>query len=330
MEYRELGRTGLTVSALGFGCGAVGGLLVKGDPDEMLRVVERAIEAGITYFDTARSYGDGRSEANLGRVLEELDADVLVGTKVDLRTEELDDVEGSIIASVEGSLKRLRRDRVDLIQLHNRVAHRRQPERGWLDLDDVRAALAAFGKLRQQGKVRHYGVNGLGDTRALHDLVRMGQAETIQCPFNLLNPSAGVMLPAGYPFQDYDLLIDRAVEEGMGVLAIRVLAGGALAGDLARHPNAAEQVGPIATSDTYVQDVALARRFGVLVDEGYAGSLVEAAIRFAIGQAGISTVLVGISNMEQLEQALAYVERGPLPQAALEKLEEIWSKLAAV
>ncbi len=70
MEYRQFGRTGLDVSALGFGCGAVGGLLIKGDRKEMVRVVARAVELGITYFDTARSYGDGMSETNLGLVLE--------------------------------------------------------------------------------------------------------------------------------------------------------------------------------------------------------------------------------------------------------------------
>src|SRR6476620_6990007 len=97
VEYRLLGRTGLEVSALGFGCGAVGGLLIKGDRKEILRVVARAVELGITYFDTARSYGDGRSEASLGLVLEELKSPVLVGTKVQLAGADLDDIEPAII-----------------------------------------------------------------------------------------------------------------------------------------------------------------------------------------------------------------------------------------
>ncbi|MDQ3811060.1 MAG: aldo/keto reductase, partial [Chloroflexota bacterium] len=74
MEQRDLGRTGLKVSALGFGCGAVGGLMVLGEADEQRRAVGRALDAGITYFDTAPSYGDGRSEVNLGRVMSELGA----------------------------------------------------------------------------------------------------------------------------------------------------------------------------------------------------------------------------------------------------------------
>src|SRR5262245_59213673 len=89
MEYRRLGRTGLELSALGFGCGAVGGLLVKGEYKEMVRVVARAVEAGINYFDTARSYGNGKSEANLGLVLAELKPAVFVGSKVQLTAAEM-------------------------------------------------------------------------------------------------------------------------------------------------------------------------------------------------------------------------------------------------
>src|SRR3954447_12966112 len=83
MEQRNLGRTGLRVSVLGYGAGAVGGLMVRGDAAEHTRAVGRAIEAGITYFDTAPGYGDGRSEENLGRALRERGAwgRVVVGPK---------------------------------------------------------------------------------------------------------------------------------------------------------------------------------------------------------------------------------------------------------
>ena len=84
MKYRILGRTGLKVSELGFGCGSIGGLLVRGEYPMMRRAVARALELGITYFDTASLYGDGQSEVNLGAVLRELRADPIVGTKVRL------------------------------------------------------------------------------------------------------------------------------------------------------------------------------------------------------------------------------------------------------
>ena len=86
MEMRMFGRTGLQLSVLGFGCGAVGGLMVRGDPTDQERTIARAIGAGMNYFDTAVQYGDGESEKNLGRILQQLRApDAVVGTKVRCR-----------------------------------------------------------------------------------------------------------------------------------------------------------------------------------------------------------------------------------------------------
>ena len=81
MDYRPLGNTGIDVSEIGFGCGNVGGLMIRGEHGAQVQAVARAMELGINYFDTAPSYGDGQSETNLGRVLKELSADVYVGTK---------------------------------------------------------------------------------------------------------------------------------------------------------------------------------------------------------------------------------------------------------
>lgn len=85
---------------------------------------------------------------------------------------------------------------------------------------------------------------------------------------------------------------------------------------------------PIASGKDFGQDVGFARRFDFLVSDGYADSLVEAAIRFAIGKAGVSTALVGISTLKQLEQAVEYASRGPLPDEALKRLPAIWANLA--
>jgi L-galactose dehydrogenase/L-glyceraldehyde 3-phosphate reductase len=325
MEYRKFGRTGLEVSALGFGCGAVGGLLVRGDRKEMLRVIARALELGITYFDTARSYGDGMSEANLGLVLEELKSDVLVGTKVQLGLADLDDIEQAVVASADGSLKRLRRDRIDLLQLHNAIALQRRPERSWMSIDDLAAAVQAFEYLRRQGKIRYWGINGLGETGALHQAVASVGAASIQCCFNLLNPSAGLPAPDGFPYQDYRQLIDIAAARQIGVIAIRVLAGGALSGSLARHANAAQAVDPLGSGQTFGGDVQRAQRFDVLVQEGHVDNLIEAAVRFAVGKAEVSTALIGISDMQQLEQAVDYSSKGPLSAEALDRLSQLWA-----
>ena len=104
MEMRAFGRTGMRLSVLGFGCGAVGGLMVRGDALDQERTVARAIAAGVNYFDTAVQYGNGESEKNLGRVLHNLKAsDVVVGTKVRLLSAEFGRIEAAVATSLEGA-----------------------------------------------------------------------------------------------------------------------------------------------------------------------------------------------------------------------------------
>jgi aryl-alcohol dehydrogenase-like predicted oxidoreductase len=308
---------------LGFGCGSIGGLLVRGDYPTIREVVGRAIELGVTYFDTAPQYGSGQSEVNLGAVTRELKASVLVGTKVRLTAEDMSRIGAAVTRSVEGSLRRLGRETVDLIQLHNHIGFQRQPGQdpdrvGLHDLDAVRQA---FETLHQQGKVRFWGITGLGESEAVHEAVATGAFQTIQVPYNLLNPSAGTIVPRNFPFQDYGQLIDHTAQQKMGVIAIRILAGGALSGSTERHPVASRSVNPIASEPAYGDDVARAQRFSFLVEDGVVSNLVEAAVRFAVSKPGVSTALVGISSRDQLEQAVQYVERGPLLQDLLERIQ---------
>ena len=114
MEKRKFGRTGLSISVLTFGCGAVGGLMTRGAPADQQRAVARAIEAGVNHFDTAPLYGDGASEENLGRVLAALKPNVIVSTKVRLPAERN---MGAIAASLETSLRRLKRDSGHVVTL---------------------------------------------------------------------------------------------------------------------------------------------------------------------------------------------------------------------
>ena len=105
----------------------------------------------------------------------------------------------------------------------------------------------------------------------------------------------------------------------------RALAGGALTGDSVRHPLAAQDVAPIATGQTLSEDLARTSQFSFLVEDGYTENLAEAAIRFAISAENLSTALIGLSSFDQLEQAVAATNKGPLPSDALEKLEGIWA-----
>ncbi|MDI3471050.1 MAG: hypothetical protein OJF62_003113 [Pseudolabrys sp.] len=320
MQTRVFGRTGLRLSLLGFGCGAVGGLMVRGDPADQERTVARALAAGVNYFDTAVQYGDGESEKNLGRVLRSLKpADVVVGTKVRLRPHDEARIADAIAQSLDGSLKRLQRDRVDIFHLHNSVtATGGGPALSVKQvLDEV---VPAFETLRRQGKTRFLGLTAVGETAALQRVIDSGAFDSAQVVYNMLNPSAGEALPANDPAQDYGRLLDHTTAAGTGVIAIRVLAGGALSGSAERHPIASPPPEPIGSAKTYQTDVDHARRLMPLVTEGFAGSLTEAATRFAISHAAVGTILVGMATPQQFEDALAAVEKGPLPRAALVRL----------
>ena len=328
MEYRTLGRSGLRVSALGFGCGNVGGLLVRAPAQERERAVARAIELGINYFDTAPSYGNGESERNLGAALRALRADVHVGTKFRIGSAPPEELAQVVASSLEDSLRRLGREQVDLLQLHDHLSTERRgravPVQTLLE-----ALVPALDKLVEQGKTRLYGITALGETPALLQAIDSGALASAQVCFNLLNPSVAHALPAGFPAQDFGGLLLRARSRGVGAIAIRVLAAGALSGSEARHPIAVPQVGPIASGPDYASDVRHAQRLRALVDAGHAASLVEAAIRFALGCDAVSTVLIGYSSLEQLEVAAASAARGPLSDAALAQLRELWGEIAA-
>jgi aryl-alcohol dehydrogenase-like predicted oxidoreductase len=210
MEARRLGRTGQQVSVLGFGCGAVGGLMVRGRPDDQERAIARAIDLGINYFDTAPSYGNGESEANLGRALAALKHEVVVGTKVRIEPSERASVAPVVTRSLEASLKRLRRDSVDLFQLHNAIGATGDGET--LDASTVlHEVVPVFERLRQQGKIRFFGITASGATPALGQVVDAHSMDTAQVVYNVLNPSAGNTVPEGYPGQDYGDLRDGRV-----------------------------------------------------------------------------------------------------------------------
>jgi aryl-alcohol dehydrogenase-like predicted oxidoreductase len=323
MHLRPFGRTGMQLSVLGFGCGAVGGLMVRGDPGDQDRTIARALAAGVNYFDTAVQYGNGESEKNLGRVLQKLKpADVVVGTKVRLPPGEVGRIADAITQSLEASLKRLQRDRVDIFHLHNSIT-----ETGGGPALSVRQVLGevvpAFEKLRQQGKTRFLGLTAVGDTSSLHQAIDSRAFDSAQVAYNMLNPSAAEALPANYPAQDYRRLFDHTKAAGTGVVGIRVLAGGALSGSAERHPIASPPPEPIGSANSYNADLDRARRLMPLVDEGFAANLSEAATRFVLSQPAMGTILVGMATPQQFEDALAAVEKGPLPQAALDRLQAL-------
>lgn len=324
MEYRALGKTGLQVSALGFGCGNIGGLMIRGAPADREHAVSRAIELGVTYFDTAAQYGDGQSERNLGQVFKALKPDVYVGTKFRLRAQDMDDVAGAITRAMEDSLQRLDMERVNLFQLHNRIGLQRSADADTLSVTDVlESVVPALQTLQQQGKTQFFGITGLGETPALHQVIDAGVLDTAQVCYNLLNPSATYDVPNGYPAQDYGRLLEHTQAQQMGTIVIRVLAAGALSGSGARHPIASSTPAPIGSGPDYATDVQRAQMLNTLVQEGHVENLVEASLRFALSATPVSTILLGYSTLEHLEFAAESIGKGPLSSEALARLADL-------
>jgi aryl-alcohol dehydrogenase-like predicted oxidoreductase len=166
-------------------------------------------------------------------------------------------------------------------------------------------------------------MTAVGDTAALRQAIDARAFDSAQIVYNMLNPSASEALPANYPAQDYGRLFDSTQAAGVGVVGIRVLAGGALSGSAERHPIAGPAPEPIGSAMSYDADVDRARRLMPLVREGFAASLTEAATRFALSHPAMGTILVGMATPQQFEDALAAVRKGPLPQAALDLLSAL-------
>src|SRR4029077_6488444 len=315
MQYRTIGRTGLRVSEIGFGCGNNAVLMVKASYEEQLNAVRHAIDRGINYFDTAFAYGLGKSEENLGRILNDLKAPAVVSTKIRLEADALSNVKAATIGAIEAGLQRLQRVRVDFIQLHTRVTMERGGgKRFSLTPENVlgrNGVVEGFKAMRDRKKVGYFGFSGLGDTKALHELVDSGEFHAFQAYYNLLNPSAGQSVPKDFSALDYGLIIDRAASKGMGAFVIRVLAAGALTTD----PSAGGGSSPEALSpgSDYPLDVRRAEKVKAAL--GLEGkSLAQAAIRFGLMKSEVSTVLVGFSNTAHIDEALACSGAGGLSQ----------------
>ena len=325
MQYRTIGKTGVRVSEIGFGCGNNAVLMVKAPYDEQVKAVRHALDLGINFFDTAFAYGLGKSEENLGRILNELGANPIISTKIRLEADAVVDVKAATIRAVEAGLARLKRDRVDFVQLHTRVTlERGTGKRFSLAPKDVlgpNGVIDGFKTMRDRGKVDHFGFSGLGDPKALHELVDSGQFHGFQCYYNLLNPSAGQPVPAGFSALDYDLILDHAAAKGMGAFVIRVLAAGALTSDPSRGGGGSGQT--LSPGSDYPLDLQRAEKIKAALNvEGR--DLTQAAIRFGLMNQKVSVVLVGFSNTTHIDEAVACSGMPGLSDGQMAKVRKLW------
>ncbi|HEY3055547.1 MAG TPA: aldo/keto reductase [Thermoanaerobaculia bacterium] len=311
MQYRILGRTGIRVSEIGFGAWAIGGTAEasgmplgwgKSNDDDSLTAIRRARDLGVTFFDTADSYGFGRSESLLGIVLSRKRQEVVIATKVGVvrtSTGELrkDFSRKHIFHAVDGSLKRLRSDYIDVYQMHNPT------------VDDLRRGeiQEAMDVLQDAGKIRFWGVS-ISTVEEGLEIVKRGWGHSIQVLYNVLNQA-----PASE-------LLPMAKERGFGVIARVPLASGLLTGKY--------REGTVFSADDVRQSFLTSRRLTEAtqrVDEvkaiigGAARNIAEGALRFVLAHDAVSTVIPGARNARQVESNVAATE-ATLPADVTEKL----------
>jgi D-threo-aldose 1-dehydrogenase len=323
MQKRRFGRTGLEIPTLTYGGGWVGGYIIRSSQQEREGVLDKALAAGIDWIDTASAYGNGTSEAVIAQWLRKIPREKRprISTKFNIDTS-APDFAGQIEHSVSGSLERLGLDRVQVLILHSRIVSSTSPGRDARSLNP-KEVLGSGGiadimdKLRAKGRCDWIGLTGLGDPKALHEVVDSGRFDVAQIYYNLLNPTAMAGAGPGWNSTDFDGLLTRCAAKDMGTMGIRVYAAGHLA-STERH---GREMPITANSENAVEETRAKAALQILSSAH--GTPAQAALRFGLACPLLSTVVVGIGESWHLDEALAAAERGPLPAAAIEALERL-------
>lgn len=268
MEYKKLGRSDLNVSTIGFGC-----MSLKGKDDKNIRILHTAIDLGINFFDTADLYEKGLNEEMLGKALKEKRQAIILATKVgnqwnaDGETWSWNARKEYILESVENSLRRLNTDYLDLYQLHG----------GTMD-DDIDGVIEAFERLKQQGKIRHYGISSIRPA-VISEYVRRSSIVSVMMQYSLLDR------------RPEDACLDLLKENEIGVLARGPLAQGLLTGKPPRPY--------LERSEDEINKIAAAVRFVA----GEKRSPGRTALYYVLRHPAVTTAVTGIKTMQQLEDS---------------------------
>jgi L-galactose dehydrogenase/L-glyceraldehyde 3-phosphate reductase len=324
MKYRDFGRTGIKVSELVFGGGAVGGLLINQDDETKQEAIQRAMEAGINWIDTAPSYGQGRSEESLGWLLKQVDADPYVSTKFVIDTRDLNDIPGQIESSLEASLKRLKRDSVTLLQMHNWIG---QETKGRIiavaELLKKGGVFDTLQRMKEQGPILHFGITALGETPSIIKVIESGRIESAQVYYNLLNPSAGMNIPQAWEVYSFSGILDACEKHGVAAMDIRVFSAGVIATD-----SRTGRERPLTPGDTVESEEIKAKAVFDEMGTDH-GTRAQTAIRFALAQQKLACVIFGLAEIDHLEEAIAAQDMGSLPKEGLKRLNEVYEKGAS-
>jgi len=324
MNYRRFGRTGLKVSQVVFGGGYVGGILILADDDTRRRVLRRALDAGINWIDTAPLYGQGRSEEALGRLLAEVADRPYLSTKVRLDLDTLADIPGEIERSVHQSLRRLKRDSVDLLQLHNQIASRTgSGVLGAISIEDVlRKDGVADGleRMRKEGLTRFIGLTALGESTAIVRALQSGRFDSAQVYYNLLNPSATRAMPPGWSGHDFFGVAAACARHDVAMMGIRVFASGVLATDV-RHGREV-----VLTENSALQiETQRAQATLAALGPGH-GKRAQTALRFALANPEFACFVVGLGEPRHLDEVIEAEAMGPLPEDVIFRLKPVYAQ----
>ncbi|MCY3734162.1 MAG: aldo/keto reductase [Chloroflexi bacterium] len=313
MRYRKLGRTGLMVSEIGLGGGGIGHVWGETTNEEIDETIALAMREGINIYDVAPSYGNGAAERNLGRALleapEHRGEQMLVATKVSLSEDDLADIPAAVERGIHESLERLRRERVDVFQLHNTITPERGVYRRSVTVSDAMLAVETLHRLKQDDLTRFVGITGMGVASSVREVVQAGELDTVQCYYNLLNDSNARPLPPGSSLHDHGQLLSLAAELGIGVIGIRNLAAGSLTDSLDR---------PVEDDTLVALDYRRAESLRFLVE---GAPLSQWAARHALEQPTISTVVPGVKNAVELSDQIAAVDLPPLSDEQLARID---------
>jgi aryl-alcohol dehydrogenase-like predicted oxidoreductase len=287
MNYKQLGKSALQVSEIGFGC-----MSLKGSQQENERIIDKATELGINYFDTADLYDKGMNETSIGKALKNKRDRVILATKVgnewkaDGSGWDWNPTKVYILSAVEGSLKRLQTDYIDLYQLHG----------GTIE-DPIDETIEAFETLKQQGKIRYYGISSIRPN-VIREYVRRSNIVSVMMQYSLLDR------------RPEETCFPLLKENNVGVLARGTIAQGLLINKLEKaYLNYREE--EVKQAAKAVASLSFDVR-----------SAAETALQFALQNPAVTSAVAGIRTLEQLEDAVKTESSPPLTQDEMETLHQ--------
>ena len=311
MRQRPFGKLG-AVSALTLGGGGVAQIWGPTTREECVATVREAVDSGIDLLDLAPSYGNGEAEAVIGAAFEgKLPAHVRVTTKCRVGDTPPAEVYDLLSDSLTGSLERMKLDHVDVMFLHNAVTLAGAGDERVTTAESVaEAVVPAFERLIAEGRIRHWGLTGIGQADALIKLLADGPApDYIQCIANLLD-SPGGLLRAGGPARPREI-IAAANAAGAAVLGIRAVQAGALTDAIDR---------PLPGGHTELADYTRAAPFRAIAAE-VGRSAAYLAHQYALSMDGVSTVVLGVKNRQELRECIDAEAAAPMDPALIHRID---------